>query len=124
MPTANQLIKHGRKKEQRKTKSPALVGSPLRRGVCTRVYTTTPKKPNSANRKVARVKLTNGETVTCYIPGEGHRLQKHSVILARGGRAKDVPGCKYKMVRGKLDFIGLASRRTARSKYGSKNAKT
>ena len=111
-------------KKKKRVKAPSLHQCPQKKGVCLQVFTTSPKKPNSANRKVARVKLTNGETVTCYIPGEGHRLQKHSVILARRGRAKDVPGCKYKMVRGKLDFIGLASRRTARSKYGSKNAKT
>ena len=119
MPTINQLVRKGRKKQINKTASPALQSCPQKRGVCTRVYTTTPKKPNSANRKVARVKLTNGETVTCTIPGEGHRLQKHSVVLTKGGGAKDVPGCKYKLIRGKLDLVGLGDRKTSRSLYGT-----
>ena len=121
MPTINQLVRKGRSTVKKRNKVPDLDKSPQKRGVCTRVYTTTPKKPNSALRKVARVKLTNGETVTCTIPGEGHRLQKHSVVLARGGGAKDVPGCKYKLVRGKLDLVGLGDRKTSRSLYGTKN---
>jgi len=107
--------------KKKRIKSPSLRGCPQKKGVCLQVFTASPKKPNSANRKVARVKLTNGETVTCTIPGEGHRLQKHSVVLARGGGAKDVPGCKYKMVRGKLDLVGLGDRKTSRSLYGTKN---
>ena len=120
MPTINQLIRHGRSKPINKTKVPAMQACPQKRGVCTRVYTTTPKKPNSALRKVARIRLTNGFEVTSYIPGEGHNLQKHSVVLVRGGKAKDVPGAKYKAVRGKFDFLGLSKRRTSRSKYGTK----
>ena len=120
MPTINQLIRKGRKKQKSKTDAPALKGSPQKRGVCTRVYTTTPKKPNSALRKVARVRLTNGMEVTSYIPGEGHNLQEHSVVLIRGGRVKDLPGVRYHIVRGTLDAIGVADRRKSRSKYGTK----
>ncbi len=120
MPTINQLIRKGRKKQNSKTDAPALKGSPQKRGVCTRVYTTTPKKPNSALRKVARVRLTNGMEVTSYIPGEGHNLQEHSVVLIRGGRVKDLPGVRYHIVRGTLDAIGVADRRKSRSKYGTK----
>ena len=105
---------------KKRTKAPSLHHCPQKKGVCLQVFTTSPKKPNSANRKVARVKLTNGDSVTCYIPGEGHNLQKHSVVLVRGGKAKDVPGAKYKAVRGKFDFLGLSKRRTSRSKYGTK----
>jgi small subunit ribosomal protein S12 len=105
---------------KKRIKAPSLQHCPQKKGVCVQVFTTSPKKPNSANRKVARVKLTNGEFVTCYIPGEGHNLQKHSVVLVRGGKAKDVPGAKYKAVRGKFDFLGLSKRRTSRSKYGTK----
>ena len=123
MPTVNQLIKYGRKKEKRKTKAPALAGSPLRRGVCIRVYTTTPKKPNSALRKVARVKLTSGMEVTAYIPGVGHNLQEHSIVIIRGGRVKDLPGVRYHIVRGKLDTMGVEGRRQSRSKYGTKAPK-
>ena len=123
MPTVNQLIKYGRKKALRKTKAPALAGSPLRRGVCTRVYTTTPKKPNSALRKVARVKLTSGMEVTAYIPGIGHNLQEHSIVMIRGGRVKDLPGVRYHIVRGKLDTMGVSTRRQGRSKYGTKRPK-
>jgi small subunit ribosomal protein S12 len=120
MPTINQLIKYGRKRARRKTKAPALTGSPLKRGVCTRVYTTTPKKPNSALRKVARVKLTQGMEVTAYIPGIGHNLQEHSIVLIRGGRVKDLPGVRYHIVRGKLDTTGVTDRKQSRSKYGAK----
>ena len=120
MPTINQLIRNGRKRPLKNTKVPAMESCPQKRGVCTRVYTTTPKKPNSALRKVARIRLTNGFEVTSYIPGEGHNLQKHSVVLVRGGKAKDVPGAKYKAIHGKFDFLGLSKRRTSRSKYGAK----
>jgi small subunit ribosomal protein S12 len=120
MPTISQLVRKGRKKVQKKTKSPALQGSPQKRGVCTRVYTTTPKKPNSALRKVARVRLTNGFEVTSYIPGEGHNLQEHSIILIRGGRVKDLPGVRYHTIRGTLDASGVSERRQGRSKYGAK----
>ena len=123
MPTIQQLVRSRRIQIKKKTKSPALVNCPQRRGVCTRVYTTTPKKPNSAIRKVARVRLTSGFEVTAYIPGIGHNLQEHSVVLIRGGRVKDLPGIKYHLVRGKLDFTGLASRKSSRSKYGTKKAK-
>jgi small subunit ribosomal protein S12 len=123
MPTINQLIKHGRLKEPRKTASPALKSCPQRRGVCVRVYTTTPKKPNSALRKVARVRLTNGMEVTTYIPGEGHNLQEHSVVLIRGGRVKDLPGVRYHIIRGTLDTAGVTNRRQGRSKYGAKRPK-
>ena len=123
MPTINQLVRRGRKKPVKKTKSPALMNCPQRRGVCTRVYTTTPKKPNSALRKVARVRLTNGEEVTTYIGGEGHNLQEHSVVLIRGGRVKDLPGVRYHTVRGSLDTSGVADRRQGRSKYGTKRPK-
>ena len=121
MPTINQLVRKGREDKVEKTKTPALKGSPQRRGVCTRVYTTTPKKPNSALRKVARVRLTNGMEVTCYIPGEGHNLQEHSVVLVRGGRVKDLPGVRYKVVRGTLDASGVSDRRQSRSQYGVKS---
>ena len=120
MPTINQLIRHGRQKVKTKTASPALKSSPQKRGVCTRVYTTTPKKPNSALRKVARVKLTNQMEVGAYIPGEGHNLQEHSVVLIRGGRVKDLPGFRYKVIRGGLDTSGVSERRQGRSKYGAK----
>ncbi len=120
MPTIQQLIRKGRKPEKKKSTSPALQGSPQKRGVCTRVYTTTPKKPNSALRKVARVRLTNGYEVTAYIPGEGHNLQEHSIVLVRGGRVKDLPGVKYHIVRGALDAAGVADRKQGRSKYGTK----
>ena len=120
MPTINQLVRNGRKKVESKTDAPALKGCPQKRGVCTRVYTTTPKKPNSALRKVARVRLTNGMEVTSYIPGEGHNLQEHSVVLIRGGRVKDLPGVRYHIVRGTLDAIGVSDRRQGRSKYGTK----
>lgn len=123
MPTINQLVRKGREKVRKKTKSPAMEGCPQRRGVCTRVYTTTPKKPNSALRKVARVRLTTGKEVTVYIPGEGHNLQEHSVVLVRGGRVKDLPGVRYHIVRGTLDSVGVQSRRQARSKYGAKKPK-
>lgn len=123
MPTVNQLIKYGRKKARKKTKAPALSGSPIRRGVCTRVYTTTPKKPNSALRKVARVKLTSGMEVTAYIPGVGHNLQEHSIVLIRGGRVKDLPGVRYHIIRGKLDTMGVDGRKQSRSKYGTKKPK-
>jgi len=117
------LVRDGRQKPRWKTSSPALVGSPQKRGVCVRVYTTTPKKPNSALRKVARVRLTNGIEVTAYIPGEGHNLQEHSVVLVRGGRVKDLPGVRYHMVRGSLDASGVEKRRKSRSKYGAKRPK-
>ncbi len=120
MPTINQLVRSGRKKVESKTDAPALKGCPQKRGVCTRVYTTTPKKPNSALRKVARVRLTNGMEVTSYIPGEGHNLQEHSVVLIRGGRVKDLPGVRYHIVRGTLDAVGVSDRRQGRSKYGTK----
>ena len=123
MPTINQLVRKGRRKLARKTDAPALGASPQRRGVCTRVYTTTPKKPNSALRKVARVRLTNGIEVTAYIPGVGHNLQEHSVVLIRGGRVKDLPGVRYHIVRGTLDTIGVGERRQRRSKYGAKRPK-
>ncbi len=123
MPTINQLVKSPRKYKKSKNKSPALQGCPQKRGVCTRVYTTTPRKPNSAMRKVARVKLTNGYEVTSYIPGEGHNLQEHSVILIRGGRVKDLAGVRYHTVRGVLDTQGVNSRKQSRSKYGSKKTK-
>ncbi|OGC23231.1 30S ribosomal protein S12 [candidate division WOR-1 bacterium RIFOXYB2_FULL_42_35] len=120
MPTLNQLIKRGRTKKKKKNRVPALQGSPLRRGVCVRVYTTTPKKPNSALRKVARVRLTTGSEVSAYIPGEGHNLQEHSVVLVRGGRVKDLPGVRYHIVRGSLDTLGVEGRNQSRSKYGAK----
>ena len=123
MPTVNQLIKHGRSKTEFKTKAPALNSCPQRRGVCTRVYTTTPKKPNSALRKVARVKLTSKMEVTAYIPGVGHNLQEHSVVLIRGGRVKDLPGVRYHIIRGTLDTQGVSGRMQARSKYGAKRPK-
>ncbi|WP_050725885.1 30S ribosomal protein S12 [Vulgatibacter incomptus] len=120
MPTINQLIRRGRVAMKAKEKAPALEFSPQKRGVCTRVYTTTPKKPNSALRKVARVRLTNGIEVTSYIPGVGHNLQEHSVVLIRGGRVKDLPGVRYHIVRGSLDSVGVANRKQSRSKYGAK----
>jgi len=123
MPTINQLVRKGRKQVKSKTSSPALKGSPPRRGVCTRVYTSTPKKPNSALRKVARVRLTSGVEVTAYIPGIGHNLQEHSVVLVRGGRVKDLPGVRYHIVRGTLDTLGVSNRKQARSKYGAKRSK-
>ncbi len=123
MPTINQLVRKPRKKAIKKSKSPALVRSPQRRGVCTRVYTTTPKKPNSALRKVCRVRLTSGFEVTSYIGGEGHNLQEHSVVLIRGGRVKDLPGVRYHCVRGKLDLAGVKNRKRSRSKYGAKRPK-
>ena len=122
MPTVHQLVKNGRERPRVKTKSPALRGSPQRRGVCTRVYTATPKKPNSALRKVARVRLTTGVEVTAYIPGVGHNLQEHSIVLVRGGRVKDMPGVRYKIVRGTLDTAGVRDRRQARSRYGAKKS--
>lgn len=123
MPTINQLIRHGREQKRKKSKSPALRGCPQKRGVCTRVMTVTPKKPNSALRKVARVRLTNGIEVTAYIPGIGHNLQEHSAVLVRGGRIKDLPGVRYHIVRGTLDSLGVEDRRKGRSKYGSKRPK-
>ncbi|MCJ7540580.1 MAG: 30S ribosomal protein S12 [Desulfobacterales bacterium] len=123
MPTINQLVRKGRKRIKKKTNTPALKGSPQKRGVCTRVYTSTPKKPNSALRKVARVRLTTGMEVTAYIPGIGHNLQEHSVVLVRGGRVKDLPGVRYHIVRGTLDTLGVEDRRQGRSKYGSKKPK-
>ena len=120
MPTISQLVRRGRNKIVTKTKSPALQNSPQKRGVCVRVFTQTPKKPNSALRKVARVRLTNGMEVTCYIPGEGHNLQEHSVVLVRGGRVKDLPGVRYKVVRGTLDASGVSDRKQSRSQYGVK----
>jgi small subunit ribosomal protein S12 len=123
MPTINQLIRRGRKDVEAKDKAPALKANPQKRGVCTRVYTTTPKKPNSALRKVARVRLTNGFEVTAYIPGEGHNLQEHSIVLIRGGRVKDLPGVRYHIVRGTLDSAGVNDRRKSRSKYGAKRPK-
>lgn len=123
MPTINQLVRKGRKKKRNKNNVPALNSCPQRRGVCTRVYTSTPKKPNSALRKVVRVRLTNGHEVTAYIPGEGHNLQEHSVVLIRGGRVKDLPGVRYHILRGVLDTEGVPSRKQGRSKYGSKTVK-
>jgi small subunit ribosomal protein S12 len=123
VPTVNQLVRKGRKSPKTKTKTPALRGAPQKRGVCTRVYTTTPKKPNSALRKVARVRLTNGFEVTSYIPGVGHNLQEHSVVLIRGGRVKDLPGVRYHIIRGVLDTQGVSARRQRRSKYGAKRPK-
>lgn len=123
MPTVQQLIRKGRKEIKEKSDAPALRSSPQRRGVCTRVYTTTPKKPNSALRKIARVRLTNGIEVTAYIPGIGHNLQEHSVVLVRGGRVKDLPGVRYHVVRGTLDTAGVEGRKQGRSKYGSKKPK-
>ena len=123
MPTIQQLVRKGRKSKPTKGKTPALKGSPQRRGVCTRVYTTTPKKPNSAMRKVARVRLTNGKEVNAYIPGEGHNLQEHSIVLVRGGRVKDLPGVRYHIVRGALDTAGVDGRLQRRSKYGAKKPK-
>ena len=123
MPTINQLVRKGRKRIKKKTNTPALKGAPQKRGVCTRVYTSTPKKPNSALRKVARVRLTTGIEVTAYIPGIGHNLQEHSVVLVRGGRVKDLPGVRYHIVRGTLDTLGVDGRRQGRSKYGAKRPK-
>ena len=123
MPTINQLVRKGRKAPVSKNKTPALGGSPQRRGVCTRVYTTTPKKPNSALRKVARVRLTNGLEVTSYIPGVGHNLQEHSIVMIRGGRVKDLPGIRYHIIRGTLDTAGVTGRKQSRSKYGAKAPK-
>ena len=123
MPTINQLIRNGRKKPLKKTKVPAMESCPQKRGVCTRVYTTTPKKPNSALRKVARIRLTNGFEVTSYIPGEGHNLQEHSVLMIRGGRVKDLPGVRYHIIRGNLDTQGVNDRKQRRSKYGTKRPK-
>ena len=122
MPTVNQLVRRGREVPTTKTKTPALRGAPQKRGVCTRVYTITPKKPNSALRKVARVRLTNGMEITTYIPGEGHNLQEHSVVLVRGGRVKDLPGTRYKVIRAALDASGVSARRQGRSKYGAKKS--
>ncbi len=123
MPTINQLIRKGRKRVIEKTKAPALSSCPQKRGVCTRVYTSTPKKPNSALRKVARVRLTNQIEVTAYIPGEGHNLQEHSIVMIRGGRVKDLPGVRYHIIRGTMDTSGVAERRRSRSKYGTKKPK-
>ena len=123
MPTINQLLRNGRKKSKKKSKSPALQNSPQKRGFCLRVSTRTPKKPNSALRKVARVRLTNGIEVTAYIPGEGHELQEHHVVLIRGGRVKDLPGVRYHIIRGKYDAAGVEERRRGRSKYGAKKPK-
>ena len=123
MPTINQLVRFGRSTSEKKKKSPALKANPQKRGVCVRVYTTTPKKPNSALRKVARVKLVNGIEVTAYIPGIGHNLQEHSIVLIRGGRTKDLPGVRYKIIRGALDTVGVVNRKQARSRYGTKRPK-
>jgi len=123
MPTISQMVREGRKGIKSKTSAPALTGSPQKRGVCIRVYTTTPKKPNSALRKVARVRLTNGIEVTTYIPGVGHNLQEHSVVLIRGGRVKDLPGVRYHIIRGTLDSVGVQDRKQSRSKYGAKKPK-
>ena len=123
MPTINQLVRSARKRVKKKTKTPALKGAPQKRGVCTRVYTTTPKKPNSALRKVARVRLTTGIEVSAYIPGVGHNLQEHSVVLIRGGRVRDLPGVRYKIIRAALDSAGVADRKRGRSKYGAKMGK-
>jgi len=120
VPTIQQLVRKGRQSKTKKTKTAALQGSPQRRGVCTRVFTTTPKKPNSALRKVARVRLTSGIEITAYIPGEGHNLQEHSIVMVRGGRVKDLPGVRYKIIRGTLDASGVSGRRQARSRYGAK----
>ena len=124
MQTINQLVRKGRRKHRKKVKTPALQGSPQKRGVCIRVYTSTPKKPNSALRKVARVRLTNGIEVTSYIPGMGHNLQEHSVVLIRGGRVKDLPGVRYHVIRGTMDTTGVDDRRQGRSKYGAKRPKS
>ena len=124
MPTVSQLIRIGREAQRSRTKSPALVSCPQKRGVCVRVYTSTPKKPNSALRKVARVRLTNGIEVTTYIPGVGHNLQEHSIVMIRGGRVKDLPGVRYHVIRGTLDAMGVEGRRQSRSKYGAKRPKT
>jgi small subunit ribosomal protein S12 len=124
LPTISQLVRRGRDVQKAKTKAPALMGCPQRRGVCTRVYTTTPKKPNSALRKVARVRLTNTIEVTAYIPGEGHNLQEHSIVLVRGGRVKDLPGVRYHIIRGALDASGVEDRKKSRSKYGTKMKKS
>ena len=123
MPTINQLVRKGRRRLTKKTATPALKGNPQKRGVCTRVYTTTPKKPNSALRKVTRVRLTNGMEVTAYIPGEGHNLQEHSIVLLEGGRVKDLPGVRYHIIRGTLDTSGVSDRTTSRSRYGTKKPK-
>ncbi|VFQ43461.1 30S ribosomal protein S12 [Desulfoluna butyratoxydans] len=123
MPTINQLVRKGRTRAKKKTSTPALMGGPQKRGVCTRVYTSTPKKPNSALRKVARVRLTTGVEVTAYIPGIGHNLQEHSVVLVRGGRVKDLPGVRYTIVRGTLDTLGVEDRKQSRSKYGARKPK-
>lgn len=123
MPTINQLVRIGRQKARRKTSAPALISCPQRRGVCVRVYTSTPKKPNSALRKVARVRLTNSYEITTYIPGVGHNLQEHSVVLVRGGRVKDLPGVRYHIIRGTLDSAGVQNRKKSRSKYGAKRPK-
>ena len=123
MPTINQLVRKGREQTRKKSSTPALQGCPQKRGVCVRVYTTTPKKPNSALRKIARVRLTNGIEVTSYIPGIGHNLQEHSVVLVRGGRVKDLPGVRYHIIRGTLDALGVADRKQGRSKYGAKRPK-
>jgi small subunit ribosomal protein S12 len=123
LPTLSQLVRKGRERVQKKTASPALRQCPQKRGVCTRVYTTTPKKPNSALRKVARVRLTNSIEITCYIPGEGHNLQEHSIVLVRGGRVKDLPGVRYHIIRGTLDTGGVEGRTQSRSKYGTKKKK-
>jgi small subunit ribosomal protein S12 len=123
LPTLNQLVRKGRRDKVYKSKAPAMDACPQKRGVCTRVYTTTPKKPNSALRKVARVRLTNGIEVTAYIPGEGHNLQEHSIVLIRGGRVKDLPGVRYHIIRGAIDTAGVANRKKSRSKYGAKKAK-
>ena len=123
MPTINQLVRKGRRRMIKKTTTPALKGNPQKRGVCTRVYTTTPKKPNSALRKVTRVRLTNGMEVTAYIPGEGHNLQEHSIVLLEGGRVKDLPGVRYHIIRGTLDTSGVSDRTTSRSRYGTKKPK-
>lgn len=124
MPTINQLVKNGRERAEIKSKTPALKANPQKRGVCTAVRTTTPKKPNSALRKIARVRLTNGTEVTCYIPGIGHNLQEHSVVLIKGGRVKDLPGVRYRIIRGALDTAGVQNRKQARSKYGAKRPKS
>ena len=124
MPTLSQLVRHGRRRVRTKTGAPALKGSPQKRGVCTRVYTTTPKKPNSALRKVARVRLTNGIEVTTYIPGVGHNLQEHSIVMIRGGRVKDLPGVRYHVIRGTLDAMGVEGRKKSRSKYGAKRPRS
>ncbi|SVB71697.1 uncharacterized protein METZ01_LOCUS224551 [marine metagenome] len=124
MPTINQLVRKGRSRVTKKNSTPALKGNPQKRGVCTRVYTTTPKKPNSALRKVARVRLTNGMEVSAYIPGEGHNLQEHSIVLIEGGRVKDLPGVRYHIVRGTLDTAGVSDRKTSRSRYGAKKARS